>query len=74
MMSDVTYANPPKVCDIPRCGNAIKTRFSDAYIPRFGVWGNVCPMCAVREKVCYGTGMGQRYELRDDGKFHKTEG
>lgn len=69
-----TYANPPKYCDIPRCGAEITTGFSDAHIPRFDCWGNVCPSCAVKEKVCYGTGMGQRYELKEDGKFHKIEG
>lgn len=68
------YANPPKFCDMPRCGAEITTGFSDVLIPCYGVWGNICPKCAGVEKVTYGTGMGQRYELRDDGKFHKVEG
>lgn len=69
-----TYANPPKFCDMPRCGAVIETEFSDALIPRYGCWGNICKSCAAREGVCYGTGQGQRYVKRADGKFHKVEG
>lgn len=68
------HANPPKVCDLPSCKAPITTGFSDAYIPDYGVWGNLCPPCAKSERVHYGTGFGQRYTLRDDGKFWKVEG
>lgn len=68
------HANPPKACDIPTCRKPIDREFSDAHVPAYGVWGNLCPSCAVDHNVSYGTGLGQRYELKDDGKFHKVEG
>lgn len=67
------HLSPPRVCDT--CPNLITTGFSDASVPSAGgQWGNLCPHCAIVHKVEYGTGKGQRYELRDDGKFHKVEG
>lgn len=67
------HLSPPKKCDT--CPNPITDGFSDASVPAAnGSWGNLCPPCAVIHKVRYGTGLGQRYELRDDGKYHKVEG
>lgn len=67
-----TYYNPPSECDL--CHAIIHDELIDAVIPRFHRWGNVCPDCAKAEGVRYGTGLGQRYQLFDDGKFHKVEG
>jgi hypothetical protein len=68
------YYNPPKACDLPSCKALITSEFSDARLPDYGVWGNVCPSCAKRERVRYGTGLGQRYVIADDGKYYKVEG
>lgn len=67
-----TYLNPPAECDL--CHANLDTDFADAKIPRFARWGNVCLDCAKSEGVRYGTGLGQRYQLKDDGRFHKVEG
>ena len=56
---DKYYVNPPCNCDV--CSAPITTEFSDALLPRFGQWANVCPTCAVVRGVTYGTGRGQRY-------------
>lgn len=66
------YANPPKRCDF--CHRPITKQFSDARVPRVGRWGNLCPGCSTLEGVQYGTGLGQLYELKDDGRYHKVEG
>lgn len=71
-MSDLTYANPPTRCDL--CGTLIIDEFIDALIPRYGKWGNIDPACAVGNGVQFGTGLGQRYQLKADGLFHKVEG
>jgi hypothetical protein len=69
------HANPPAACDL--CDAAITVGFSDAAIkigPRQRTWANVCPLCALQHDARYGTGMGQRYERDDTGRFAKVEG
>ena len=67
----ITYANPPKECDT--CSTPIISEFSDAYIPAFGQWGNICPGCAITYGIRYGTGQGQKFQ-RQGKDFGKVEG
>lgn len=66
-----TYINPPTKCDL--CDSPIVGEFSDARLPNYGSWANVCPPCAKQQGVRYGVGRGQRY-TRVDGNFEKVEG
>lgn len=68
----MTYYNPPKNCDI--CNDPIGPEFSDVRVPAYDRWGNLCPTCATSHGVSYGTGLGQRYVLMADHKYHKVEG
>jgi hypothetical protein len=49
--------------------------YSDAYLPSYRTWGNVCDKCATAEQVKYGTGLGQRYEWDSSAaRYVKTKG
>lgn len=70
------YADPPQQCDV--CRAVITTVFYDARLTKgifalHSSWGNVCETCF---NVCtdgkLGIGIGQKYELQPDGKFHKS--
>ena len=66
------FATPPKSCDL--CKDDITDSFTDAMIPRYRQWGNVCPSCAKSEGVTLGTGRGQCYVRNADGKYYKHRG
>ena len=66
------YCHPPKACDV--CKDPIADTFSDAFIPAWYVWANVCPDCARFHGVKYGVGMGQRFKRDATGYFAKVEG
>lgn len=66
------HANPPKSCDL--CKAPIAEEFSDAFVPLYGMWGNVGPECVKDAEIRYGTGLGQRYVMQDDGRYYKVEG
>jgi len=72
MARDITWIGSiPKECDI--CGIAIANAFVDD-MTREGPWANMCPDCHRLHGCGLGLGVGQRYEKKPDGKFHKTEG
>ncbi len=39
-----------------------------------GQWGNICQGCFITHGTGLGTGLGQRYELREAGRWVKTAG
>ena len=39
-----------------------------------GPWGNLCDRCFEAHGVGLGTGLGQRYERQDDGRWLRTAG
>lgn len=61
----------PNRCELN--GETIKDEFVDGAL-RNGVWGILCPECHKNFGVGLGTGRGQRYKKREDGKFVKVEG
>jgi hypothetical protein len=75
-MMKIHYIPTPVHCDVCNYAFAheVGTEMFDAYIPRFGMWGNVCRRCADHEGVTLGIGRGQRYELQNDGRFLQVEG
>ena len=46
----------------------------DASTKPYGQWAWLCPRCFSHYAYGLGTGMGQKYELQDDGQFKKTGG
>lgn len=73
MSREVTYINPPERCDINN--EPIKDEFYDARLATGTAWANMCPVCWHRFGTgVLGTGYGQRYHKRADGKFVKVEG
>ena len=71
MPKQITYINPPKVCD--DCGKPFGKVMYDAK-SAWGPWGNFCQACFDRECLGLGTGLGQKYELNDSGDWVKTAG
>ena len=70
MNNQKTWIGPaPETCDI--CGLPIEKVFIDG-ATRFGVWGSMCPSCHVLDGRGLGVGRGQKYELADDGAWHKA--
>jgi hypothetical protein len=60
-------------CDI--CDKRIGTIMYDTRIPPAGgAWACVCPDCFSMQGCRLGTGLGQRYELQEDGRWLKTAG
>lgn len=59
----------PTKCDMN--GETIKDEFVDGAL-RNGVWGILCPYCHKNYGVGLGIGRGQRYKLREDGRFVKV--
>jgi hypothetical protein len=70
-MGLTSYKKPPAHCDI--CSGGIENQFVDGATRR-GPWGNMCPKCHQEHGVGLGTGRGQLYEKRDDGRFVKIKG
>lgn len=67
-----TYVNPPSACDA--CRQPISDKFYDART-RQGFWANLCFVCfGVHTDGQLGTGRGQKYVKRPNGKFEKVEG
>lgn len=62
---------PPAICDI--CQQKIHKIFIDGKT-NFGPWGNMCPTCHKKHGGKLGTGLGQKYELQEDGSWAKTAG
>ena len=60
------------VCDF--CQNAPSSAFVDGATSQ-GPWANMCwPSCYLKYGRGIGPGLGQKYEHRADGKWHKVEG
>ena len=67
-----THINPPTACDT--CRQPISDKFYDARTLQ-GYWANMCFSCFnIRTDGQLGTGLGQKYVKRLDGKFEKVEG
>lgn len=64
----------PTSCDT--CDTSIEGIFYDAKTSIQGKWANMCPSCFTLGPGLgqLGPGKGQRYEKKEDGKFHKTGG
>jgi len=71
MTSKFWLGKPPVACDL--CSAGIETQFFDAKTHK-GPWGNLCPKCFAAEGRGLGTGLGQRYDLNEDGHWEKTGG
>jgi hypothetical protein len=63
----------PTSCDT--CGTAIENVFYDAGTV-YGPWACMCTSCFTLGPGLgkLGQGLGQKYELQADNKFHKTGG
>lgn len=59
------------VCD--RCDTVCNDVLYDA-LADIGSWGVFCHVCFVMCCIGLGVGLGQKYELKDDGKWHLVEG
>lgn len=67
----VTFINPPKECDI--CHELIGEVFVDGKTC-YGPWANMCPACFKEIGIGLGTGLGQKYQKKEDGNYVKVEG
>ena len=65
------YAGPPVICDA--CSTAIEAHFYDCKTVH-GPWANLCSECFRTMGVGLGTGRGQQYTRRPDGRYAKTAG
>lgn len=69
----VYWLSPVTGCDV--CGTAFDKVFYDAKTSQ-GPWACMCPTCQTfgpgLGKV--GLGVGQKYELQENGRWLKTEG
>ncbi|MAH49539.1 hypothetical protein CMI37_27200 [Candidatus Pacearchaeota archaeon] len=70
-MATEWLSEPPNACDL--CRRPIRMIFIDGKTSS-GPWGNMCPECHKSEGGGLGTGLGQRYEKQDDGRWEKTAG
>jgi hypothetical protein len=61
----------PTHCDVGQ--EPIKSVFIDGKVGR-GPWGFMCLSCHALDGNGLGTGKGQRYDKRSDGRWVKTEG
>jgi hypothetical protein len=63
----------PSRCDL--CQRPLNGVFYDAKTAG-GPWGCICPTCHTGPRGIgrVGPGLGQRYELQEDGRYLKTEG
>lgn len=52
----------------------ITDEFVDGATRPNGRWAIMCPKCHTKYGVGLGTGRGQRFKKRSDGKFVKVEG
>ena len=78
MTSPITWAgSTPSACDLCSrplgAGQGKSKTFYDAKT-RMGPWGCLCQGCFRTNGLGVGTGLGQRFELRPDGRWHKTAG
>jgi hypothetical protein len=70
---EIIWTSPVDKCDL--CGSQIVDIFIDGNYR--GCWALFCPGCAEAYNIKLGTGLGQRYELRQDEKqkyWLKVEG
>ena len=57
-------------CDLCKGSLTFGDSFTDASVPRLGgSWAWLCEVCAVMERVRYGTGLGQRYDSETKNKI-----
>lgn len=72
-MPNLVYwaGTPPVRCDI--CHKALGATFFDARA-QTGHWGCLCQTCYTVHGVGLGTGLGQKYEVQDDGRYLKVAG
>jgi hypothetical protein len=77
-MSCAVYWTSPKPFRCDCCGAPIGTRFYDAVVgvgwPGATRWGILDEKCWIRHNGRLGVGVGQRYDLQDDGRYMKTGG
>jgi hypothetical protein len=68
-----TYSLPPEYCET--CDNKIADVFYDAATDT-GMWASMCPHCFNFGPglARLGTGKGQEYTKRTDGKYYKSGG
>jgi hypothetical protein len=69
-MAKLWMGTRPCTCDI--CGGRITKTFIDGKT-KMGPWGIMCKACHKSKGVGLGTGLGQRYELKE-AEFVKVEG
>ena len=72
MPKQVTYINPPKVCDV--CHGPFTENIMYDAATYHGPWANMCMHCFNEIGVGLGTGLGQKYEQNDQGQWVKTAG
>jgi hypothetical protein len=63
--------SPPQACDL--CREPLTDHFYDARTRR-GPWACLCHACFQEQGVGLGTGCGQEYRQRADGRFVKVAG
>lgn len=71
MPKQVTYINPPKVCDV--CHKPFGTFMYDGKTC-YGPWANMCDTCFNTIGVGLGTGLGQQYKKNDQEQWVKVAG
>lgn len=71
MPKQVTYINPPKVCDV--CHKPFGIFMYDAKTC-YGPWANMCETCFNTIGVGLGTGLGQQYKKNDQEQWVKVTG
>ena len=59
-----------KDCDV--CGKSFKGELFDCRLP-YGIWGNICRDCFIKQGCSLGVGRGQHYTLEKD-QWRKING
>ena len=65
------FTNPTKLCDT--CAGPVEQEFVDGKT-KHGPWAIMCMECFAVFGTGLGTGRGQHYRKKNDGKFHKISG
>lgn len=62
------------VSECQLCSSDFDGVMYDVRIPSSHIWGNLCQECFTDLNCSLGTGLGQKYHLREDGKWEKVGG
>jgi len=68
----VTYINPPKVCDVCHKPFTENIMFDGKTV--YGPWANMCMSCFNDIGVGLGTGLGQQYKKNEANDWVKIAG